>query len=62
VRFEVGASSGVDCATLGQCLRLRVFLIVSVSFLSPILLCRHDTCSALNTSAVIVKLFSEEYM
>ena len=26
MRFEVGASSVVDCASLGQCLRLRGFV------------------------------------
>jgi hypothetical protein len=26
VSFEVGASSSVDCASLGQCLRLRDFV------------------------------------
>jgi hypothetical protein len=26
VRFEVGVSSGVDCASSGQCLRLRGFV------------------------------------
>ena len=35
VKFEVGASSGVVCANLGQSLRLWVLLIVSVSFSVP---------------------------
>ena len=26
MRFEVGASSGVDCVSLGQCVRLRGFV------------------------------------
>ena len=29
MRCLVGASLGVDCASLGQCLRLRDFVIVS---------------------------------
>jgi hypothetical protein len=35
VRFEVGASLGVVCANLGQCVRLRIVLLVSVSFFVP---------------------------
>jgi hypothetical protein len=35
VKFEVAASSGFDSAILGQCLRLWVLLIVSVSFFVP---------------------------
>ena len=35
MRFEVGPSSGVVCANLGECLRLWVLLIVSVSIFVP---------------------------
>jgi hypothetical protein len=39
VRFEVGASLGVICANLGQCIKLGVLLFVSVTPFCPSFWC-----------------------
>ena len=39
VRFEVGSSSGVDCASLGQCLLLRGFVNCQCLLFCPSFCC-----------------------
>jgi hypothetical protein len=50
MRFEVGTSSGVDCASLGQCLRIRGFVSCQCLLFCPSFWCVsmtievHKTC------------------
>ena len=43
MRCEVGATSDINCASLGQCLRVGGFVNCQcLLFLSVILVCQHD--------------------